>query len=172
MTWSTNGLLPTEFDKTTDRLMRTVASFGVEDEAIRDDQDFLVNLMASVSNDDPNITMQETIWVMDVAFIGLLYHRHMPFLDEDDVRFNPERGAADYTFTLTAVSNAIVHQLNVTKEDIVDVSNEVCARVLRHLRRPDDLSDPESLILHRQWLALSILGMIIHRFIPSTSTHP
>lgn len=175
MVYTTNGLMPSEFDPTINRVCRTLAASGVSDSEISEDMHFLTELMLTIGNSDASIPMEETTWMMDLAFIGLLYHRHMPWIDEHDGHVGrPDFGAADYVATLTALSNALIEQAGVSKDTIKRTAIIATARVLPHLRLLPSGVDggDEDALLHRQWLALSCIGALVHHHLPGTSEPP
>jgi hypothetical protein len=166
----TNGKFPSEFDETTDRVLRTLFAFGVTDQQIEMDQEFLCDLMLATAKVEG--TQADTIRVMDCAFLGLLYHRHMPFLDpDDDSVITPEREPNDYTFTLNAVMHALIEQVGIPKTVAMRTVEEGARLVVPHLKEPETY-EPDGTTLHVQLIALTATGMLIHRLMPSTSRHP
>jgi hypothetical protein len=169
----TNGAIPSEFDPTTNSLLQTIMFFGVSEDELRADQDFLVDVMLMIGSTDPRTTtMEQTVAVMDVAFIGLLYHRHIPFIDEDtDELVRPDIAPADYTVTLSILSNALIEQTGMDPTTIIETTMDAANYVLPHLRHPDSL-DKDGTLLHVQFLALSMIGMLVHRHVPTTHDKP
>lgn len=170
----TNGTMPSEFDATTDALLRTIqVVMHVSQEELEADQQFLCDLLNVIGNPDPSITMEEMIHVMDMAYIGLIYHRHIPFIDRDTnekVLLSADDPAA-YTKTLSMLSTALVEQQGVTPEQIMVVATEAGQEGAHHLRMPDDF-DHESMRLHTDFIAMCVLGLMVHRLIPSTTEVP
>lgn len=172
--------IPTEFDSTTNALMNTLSSMGVSDATLEEDMTFLTDMFMLITRQDPeNIDPEHTTRVLDCAFLGLLYHRHMPFqIQEDDGTIGalkiPERAPNDYAFTLNAVTQALVRQVGVNPGHIAIVGLEGGALGRSHMRNlPDDLpEDHPDIELHKQFLALTMLGMLVHRLLPHTSTSP
>ena len=170
MSMQANGAIPSEFDPTTNSLLQTIQFFGVSDEELRADQEFLVNVMLMIGS--YTSTAEETVAVMDVAFIGLLYHRHIPFIDEDtDELVRPVMEPAEYTTTLSILSNALVEQMGLDPRLIMEAASDAAEYVLPHLRNPDSL-DKDGTLLHVQFLAMSMIGMLVHRYVPTTHNHP
>lgn len=166
----TNGLFPSEFDETTDRVLRTLLLFGVTEEEVVQDQEFLCDLMLATAKVVGE--QKDTMRVMDCAFIGLLYHRHMPFLDrDDDSVMRPERSPNDYTFTLNAVMHALISQVGIPKTVAMRTVEEGASLIIPHLTEPESYDD-DGTALHVQLIALTATGMLIHRLMPSTSHHP
>lgn len=168
---STTGMFPSEYDDTTNRVLRTVQAFGVTDEEIQDDQLFLVTMLEQIGIVYGEF--QDTIKAMDLAFIGLLYHRHMPFRasEDDDTLVQPRKGPADYTGTLSAVSTALIQQAGIPPQVISQTANDAARLALEHLRKPDSF-ERDDLTLHTQWIALSVIGLMVHRLMPSTHDNP
>ena len=165
-----NGAIPSEFDPTTNSLLQTIQFFGVSDEELRADQEFLVDIMLMIGS--YTSTAEQTVAVMDVAFIGLLYHRHIPFIDEDsDELVRPDIAPADYTVTLSILSNALIEQTGMDPMTIIETTMDAANYVLPHLRHPDSL-DKDGTLLHVQFLAMSMIGMLVHRHVPTTHNHP
>lgn len=166
MTWQTTGNMPTEFDPTTDRLLASLASLGVTDEELSEDQNFLVELMMQVGKaegDKPDD--DDFIAVMDCAYIGLVYHRHMPFIVDSGEKLTvpqmPGKGPNDYYSTLSALSNALVRSVpGLTKDGIKALAAGACMRALRWMNR-----DPEVMDLAKHFLAMTSLGYLIHTYI-------
>lgn len=168
MVQQTTGSNATEFDRTTDAILHTIQALGVTDEQVLEDQNFLVDLFAEVSVQTvEGIEPIRTIEVLDCAFIGLLYHRHMPFRDTEGETFYPERSPNDYIFTLNALSSGVVDQLGVSKVSLLKAGAEGALLARSHMR--DDLVEDD---LGMQFLALSTLGMIVHRLVPFTREKP
>lgn len=169
-----NGLFPSEFDATTNAVLATVQALGITVEELQADQHFLSDMMLVIgSTHAQTITMDETIHVMDMAYIGLIYHRHMPFVDEDtDEKVQlSDRDPVAYTETLSMLSTALIQQFGVNPEQIMDAASDAAAEAIRHLRRPDTLDD-DGLRLHTDFIAMCILGLIVHRLCPTTHNHP
>jgi len=173
--FQTNGILPSEFDPTTDALLRTIqVVMEVSEEELVADQGFLCDLLNMIgSTNAGHITTEQTIHVMDMAYIGLIYHRHIPFINEDTgekVLFSADDPAA-YTKTLSMLSTALVQQQGVTPEQIMDTATDAAAEAIQNLRRPDSL-DNEGLRLHTDFIAMCVLGLMVHRLIPTTTDVP
>jgi hypothetical protein len=171
----TNGIMPSEFDPTTDALLRTIqVVMEVPEEVLAADQQFLCDVLNVIgSSHAGRITMEQTIHVMDMAYIGLIYHRHMPFINEETdekVLLSADDPAA-YTKTLSMLSTALVQQQGVSPEQIMDTASDAAAEAIQHLRQPDSL-DHEGLRLHTDFIAMCILGLMVHRLIPSTTEVP
>jgi hypothetical protein len=166
MPFATSGIFPTEFDATTDAILATVQALGATDAELVADQEFVVELFIQVGNPagPPDADWMGT---MDCVFIGLIYHRHMPFYNEDGERFRPERGDADYVFTLSAVSNALARQVGATPEQVTAIAIEAMDKLMPQMKPVEDLHE-----LHTQVMALMILGMLVHRLMPHTNIHP
>lgn len=172
--------IPTEFDSTTNAIMHTLTAMGVEDATLEEDMSFLTNMFMAVTRTDPeNVEPEHTTRVLDCAFIGLLYHRHMPFqiLESDGTIGEltiPERAPNDYVFTLNAVTQALVRQVGINPGHIAIVGLEGGTLGRSHLRDlPEGLSDDDPDVeLHKQFMALVMLGMLVHRLLPRTTTSP
>jgi hypothetical protein len=125
------GLFPNEFDRTTSAVLHTVQALGVPDKAIEEDQNFLVDLMLTVGGVADDSDTADTVAAMDCAFIGLLYHRHMPFMmsHEDGAVKAPEREATDYAFTL---NGRIEHAGTPVQPARRPRVAHACRRALRH----------------------------------------
>lgn len=166
------GLFPNEFDRTTTAVLHTVQALGVTDEQIERDQEFLCDLMVTVGGISDDSTTEDTVAAMDCAFIGLLYHRHMPFIDsEDGATIHPARGATDYATTLTAVANGLISGFGVSPSHIQRAAEEGTVLATRNLRVPPS-SKPEDIVLHTHVIALFVIGMLVHRLMPTTPHHP
>lgn len=166
--------MPTEFDPTTDALLRTITVLGVTDEQLHADMDFLTDFFTQVSSHDvKNIPAQRTTEVLDCAFIGLVYHRHMPFKDfETEETIRPPRDPNNYTFTLSAVSASLARDRGLSAEQIAQAAMEGGLLGKSHLNRDTDESDEQQVELRRQFLAMCMLGMIIHRLMWTTEEEP
>ncbi len=174
MVFRVNGTFPTEFDETTNAVLATLQSLGTTQEELEADQQFLIDILHMVgAYDDPNFTTDAMIHVMDMAYIGLIYHRHMPFVDEstnEKVRLS-EQYPVGYTKTLSMLSSALEEQHDVTAEQIMQCAGDAAVEAIQWLRRPETL-DKEGLRLHTDFIALCILGLMVHRLIPTTTTTP
>lgn len=163
-----SGLAPSQFDRTLSRVLRTIEKFDVTDEEILLDQEFLHDLVLQVglSNTAPN----DGIDLLDCAFIGLLYHRHMPFLDpETDEPVTPDRALNEYAWTLKAVGSALIHQVGIPRNLVLRALEEGADFSAPYLRVDQDTPDVD---LHVQVITLCCIGMLIHRLLPGTSTPP
>lgn len=167
--WQVNGMFPTEFDTTTNSVLRTLQHVGVEADEIRKDQEFLVDLMTTVGR--RNMTNEEAIEAMDVTFIGLLVHRHMPYLDEDTGLFmRPNIGPTEYTLTMNVIGNMLI-ELGIPVDVVERTANEGTQRAMKALRPPESFRD-ESLVLHVHVTALFVIGILVHRLMPTTEEPP
>lgn len=163
-----SGELPSKFDRTLSRVLRTIETFDVTDEEVLADQDFLLSLVEQVGLADnaPN----EGVDLLDCAFIGLLYHRHMPFLDpEDDRPIMPDRAPNEYGWTLKALGSALIHQVGIPRNLVERAIEEGANDAAPYLCVDQHTSD---LTLHTQVLTLCCIGMLIHRLLPGTTTPP
>jgi hypothetical protein len=162
-----SGFAPSQFDRTLARVLRTIETFDVSDDEILLDQEFLHDLVLQVGMKDnaPN----DGIDLLDCAFIGLLYHRHMPFLDpHTDETVPPDRAPNEYGWTLRAVGSALIHQVGIPR-NLVERTLEEGADISAPYLRVDTASD---ITLHIQVIMLCCIGMLIHRLLPGTSTPP
>jgi hypothetical protein len=164
----TTGMFPSEYDDTTNALLQTVQLFGTTDKDIEDDQLFLVDLMMTIGA-SPHQTMADTINAMDVAFLGLIYHRHMPYEDENGDMVMPDRAPNDYVRTLNLLANSIVSEVGVPLPMVTMCANDAAEMCMSHMRRPDSLNETT---LHEHMLALFVIGLLIHRFIPLSDEPP
>jgi hypothetical protein len=172
MPWATTGNWETEFDRTTNVLLKTIQHMGVPDEDIEADQHFLVDMMNTVGRAIEEESMHEFIEHMDVAFIGLLYHRHMPFLDEDGGKITyPDTSPNDYAVTMSLVLTALERQIGIPKDLLTRGIERGSDHALKMLRRPESFDD-ESLVLHTHVVAMCIIGMLIHLYMPFTDKTP
>ena len=170
----TTGMFPSEFDPTTNAVLRTIQHFGTTDDELRADQEFLVNMMELIGSIDAVdiFTPDETIAVMDLVYIGLIYHRHIPFVDDDTNEvFHPVDDPVGYTDTLSILATALIDDMGVSMDDILEASADSSHFVLPHLRPPDSI-DEEGTRLHVQFLALAMIGMLVHRFVPTIHARP
>ena len=172
MSTRTNGMFPTQFDETTNALFRTLELLGVSDEELLDDRAFLANLMAVVGRPDPAIPVEDTIELMDVAYIGLIYHRHIPFIDEDtgQMEMAHEGDLTAYSKTLARLSQAIVEVTGAPPDTIMECAKEAAEVTVQHLREPES-TDAEGLRLHTDIIAMVIIGLLVHRFVPTQHGH-
>lgn len=172
MPFGTTGRMPTEFDETTDAVLRTIQAAGTTDEEIIQDQEFLVDLMTTVGANTENVTLMDTIEAMDCAFIGLLIHRHMPYKDETTGEFwrPPQSGPADYEFTMNVVAGMLIG-FGIPEQIVEYTANEGARRAVKHLRPPDSFSD-QGTVLHVQVITLFVIGILVHRLMPRTSDNP
>lgn len=172
VTMQTNGRFPSEFDPTTNAVLRTIQHFGTTEEELLADQDFLVDMMMMIGSDDARIPVEDTIPVMDLAYIGLIYHRHIPFVDDETNQvFHPVDDPAGYTDTLSILATALIDDMGVSVDDIFEASADSSHFVLPHLRPPESI-DEEGTRLHTQFLALAMIGMLVHRFVPTIHARP
>jgi len=172
MPFEPSGFLATEFDDTTGRVLRTIQAAGVTDEEIEEDQDFTVTLLMEVGKNHPSIPPKEVIEAMDLAFIGLLVHRHLPYKDADTgALYHPEIEPNNYTFTASVLVNMLIEEFAVPVADIDATVNEASERAIRHMRPPTSFTD-EGLALHTHVMALFVIGLLTHRFMPTTETPP
>lgn len=172
MGMQTDGSMATEFDPTTNALLNTVTHMGVSDVELTADQTFIADLMLAVNG---SLTMGEdpmhTIRLMDCMYIGLVWHRHMPYEVDGEVKRPTSIGPGDYTHTLTIVSNAMARDHGMSKGQVMVAAAEGGYLARSHMkdvaeRNPDD--EP----LLRDILALTALGMILHRLLPTTNQPP
>ena len=172
MAWGTSGMYPTEFDRTTNLVLRTIQAAGTTDWEIAEDQSFLCDLMQSVGKSDADQSMHETMEAMDVAFIGLLVHRHLPYRDGDtgEITRPAEKGPANYTFTMNIVANMLI-EVGIPPSVVEMTANEGAARAVQHMRPPESFRD-EALTLHTHVVALFVIGILVHRLMPTTTDHP
>jgi hypothetical protein len=170
--FSTSGLHPTEFDVTTDRVLTTIYAAGTTSKQIVEAQDFVCDLLMMVGKNHPSIPEEETIECLDIAFIGLLVHRHMPYKDAETGRlFRPDIADNDYGVTLTNLVNVIIQGLGVGIERVAEVVTEGGNRAVRHMRPPDSFDD-DGVALHAQVVALFVIGLLTHRLMPTTPYPP
>lgn len=170
----TTGLFPTEFDDTTNALFMTIeVAMGVPDEELIKDQQFLCDMLGLIGRSHPDADDDEMIHVMDMAYIGLIYHRHMPFIREEtnEKVLLSERDPAGYTKTISMLSTALVQQQGVDPALILEAAGDAAQEGIRYLRRPETL-DNEGLRLHTDFIAMCILGLLVHRLIPTTDVPP
>jgi len=173
--FQTTGLFPSEFDPTTNAVLRTIQEvMKVPEEELIADQHFLADIMLMIGAYNVSaIPMESTVHVMDMAYIGLLYHRHIPFINEDTnekVLLSAGDPSA-YTKTLSMLSTALVTQQGVSPEQIMETASDAASEAIQHLRRPDTL-DADGLRLHTDFIAMCILGLMVHRLIPTTEVPP
>lgn len=172
------GAMPTEFDPTTRVMLATMAHMGVSDKTLEEDMVFLTDLFSLVASRDTSIPMQLTTEVLDCAFIGLVYHRHMPFEivnspgDEDGVVGIPDREANNYVFTATALSRGLMQAGDANAMQVMAATMEGAILARRHLLDlPEDASDDDK-ELSKQFLALASIGMLVHRLAPTSKKPP
>lgn len=168
----TTGLFPTEFDGTTDALCRTLDAFGVPDQVLHEDQEYVYNLMMSVGDASPTIPLDSTMEAMDLLFIGLIYHRHMPFEDAktgEMITFGKDN--SEYTKTLALLSLALHEQVGINPEQIMEVASEAARFIVGHLTPPKSDS-PDDFDLHREVIALATVGLLVHRYLPRSEARP
>jgi hypothetical protein len=172
MTFETSGRWPTEFDRTTNVVLHTIQAAGTTEKEIEQDQEFLCDLMMMVGRNDASRSMKDTIEAMDIAFIGLLVHRHLPYRDEEtgEVTRPEQAKGSNYVFTMNVVVNMLIEH-GLPKSVIENVASEGASKAMLNLRPPESF-DNESLILHTHVVALFVIGMLIHRLMPTTSEHP
>ncbi len=169
MPWQVSGMYPTEFDPTTNLVLRTLQAVGVTEKEVEDDQNFLVDLMHSVGNID--MSQSEVIEAMDVAFIGLLVHRHLPYYDEDTgTMMRPTIGPAEYTLTMNVLANMLM-EMGIPQDIVERTANEGTRRAMTALRPPESFKD-EALVLHVHATALFVIGILVHRLMPTTYEMP
>lgn len=169
-----NGTMPTEFDPTTQALLNTINREGVPDSVIEEDMNFMIDLFMQVSSRDERIPQQRTTEVLDCAFIGLLYHRHMPFQitrqdgTEEKGTLDEDRAGNDYLFTLNALCTALTRDYGKSPSEVTVVGLEGAMLMRSHLMDiPDDTpNDDPTKVLMIQVLTLGTLGMTVHRLLP------
>jgi hypothetical protein len=172
MPFQTTGMFPTEFDVTTDRVLRTIQEAGTTDKEIDTDQDFLLDLMQMVGKHHPSISMHETMEAMDIAFIGLLVHRHMPYRDDDTGElFRPSMEPNNYLLTASNMATMLINDFDVPLDVLREVLNDATRRAVRHMRPPKSFSE-DGVALHTHVVALFIIGMLTHRLMPTTNEPP
>lgn len=173
--FQTTGMFPSEFDDTTNALLRTIQIvMHVPEETLVQDQEFLCDMLTLIGTTQVGkITTEQTIHVMDMAYIGLLYHRHMPFVREETgekVQLS-QHDPAGYTKTLSMLSTALVQQQGVSPDQIMEVAGDAAQEAIMHLRAPETL-DRDGLQLHTDFIAMCITGLMVHRLIPTTEEPP
>lgn len=174
MAWHTTGNYETEFDKTTNMVLQTIQRVGVTDEQIGEDQQFLVDLFMTIGRANEGEDDREWMGAMDCAFIGLIYHRHILFKDEDNPGVlipRPDWEATDYLGTMNMVIQCLIIQLHVPQHLIESAIQEGADRAMKHCRKPESF-DSEGLTLHKHLVCLMIIGVLVHRLLPRTSTPP
>jgi hypothetical protein len=163
--------MATEFDPTTNALLNTLSHFGVSDLELKADQDFICELMETVTesmsggDDDMHI-----IRLMDCAYLGLLWHRHMPYEVDGELKRPEQVGPNDYVKTLAVVS-ASLHKDGVARHAIMAGATEGAMLARSHMKDPED-RDPEDEPLLRDILSLCSLGMVLHRLLPHHDQPP
>jgi len=169
----TTGLFPSQFDPTIDAVLATVQALGTTPTELEADQEFLLDVMNLIAVTDPSVMpLESTIEFLDVAYIGLVYHRHMPFLDDETGEMRRVTDdPMEYIATLSALSIGLIREQGLPPEALVDLTSEAAAFTLPHLRRPGTL-DMDGTKLHRDMLAMVLIGLIVHRFLPTTDHHP
>jgi hypothetical protein len=176
----TTGPIATEFDTTTGALVRGLQTLGVTEETVHGDMEFVANVFQEVvkAGDRPLRSPKETTEALDCAFIGLLYHRRMPFqMQEPDGSMGgleiPKRADNDYIFTLTAVTNALVRQGVANNMQIMTAATEGALLARAHMPDIDKKTiDPVIYELRSHFLTMCTIGMIVHRLMPHSSTPP
>lgn len=173
MVVGTTGMFPTEFDSTIDALCATLDVLGVSDVELHADQQYVFDLIAEVGDSDPSIPFDASMKLMDLMFIGLIYHRHMPFLNADRTPVDEPHGdeTKDIAQTLGMLSRALSRDFGVSHAQITEAATEGGNFAVSHLG-PLFSMDDEHTERPRQVIALVCLGLLVHRFIPHTPDAP
>ncbi len=159
--------LKTEYDPTTSALLNTLEQYGLTNEQLEEDKTFLTMVMMTVGLVVPLPDPSHTTQVLDVCLLGLLYHRHMPFIHPDGTARRPERADDDYLGTLNALTAGI---LAAGDADISDLA-AVAARV-NHLLKPHINTDEGNEVLAQHMYTIATIGMIVHTLVPVTDDLP
>jgi len=160
----------TEFDPTTQAVLNTLDEVGVSDDDIRESVTFLYSHagMVMVPDAEPGTpAFTRAMSCLDTAWIGLLIHSFMPVHDvaKDTIAAAPK---GTYRDTLMMVVNSAAH-MGVTQEDVDAAMSEVMA-LGQGFFIPAGTEEDKNLLT--QFLDLMLIGIIIHRHFPMTTTPP
>lgn len=169
MTMRMSGLFPSEYDATTQALFNTLQGYGVSDRVLQEDMEFVASFFAEVGTSFER-GIQDTMEVMDVAYIGLIYHRHMPFLDDETGEpERPDKAPNNYARTFGMLAQALEEQQGIESEQIVDAANAGADLAARNMR-PSAIIETADLAL--QFTVIVSIGMVVHRLLPHTPNPP
>jgi hypothetical protein len=95
----------------------------------------------------------------------------MPYIDEDTGTFGrPNIGPNQYTITMNVIGNMLI-ELGIPVAIVERTANEGTRRAMKALRPPESFKD-EALTLHIHVTALFVIGILVHRLMPTTDELP
>lgn len=165
-----------DYSATVVALNNTVAALGIQEQTLRDDAAFISH-MIHYFNERGDLVQpldRETLFaVMDCAFVGLVYHRHMPYLDpeDNDVSYTPEPGSTDYTKTVTMLMKALSDSHVASPAEALRASIQG-ALVGRRLFSDEGQRNEEDADLMKDFMNLCGIGHMVHALLPSTNERP
>jgi hypothetical protein len=163
------------FEPTIAAVLNSLVALDVPQEDVEADAMHIEALMVTckesiLTDSDPRILYN----VMDLAFIGVIYHRHMPFIDADTgERFVPSEKTTPRSYSATAkgLGSALVTQEGI-RPGHVDLAMMQGALLARTIIRDEKDRNPEDEQLLQDLMSACGLGMIVHLLLPTTSESP